>query len=55
MLATYELEITLDNGDVFIDGMDAQTSKQALQLAYWNWECATYIQVIGVTYVINPH
>lgn len=52
-LHTYELEITLEGGDTFLDGMDAENSKQALQLAYWNWECATYIQVVGVRYVLE--
>lgn len=52
-MKTYELEITLDDGTSFIDGMDAQTSKQALQLAYWNWECAENIIVVGVTFTIT--
>lgn len=42
----YKLLITLDDGDQFTDYMDAQTEKQVLILAYWNWEYATGIQII---------
>jgi len=43
---TFDLIITLDDGEVFEDGMDAETEEQALQLAYWNWECAVEIKIV---------
>jgi hypothetical protein len=52
-MKTYELEITLDDNTTFLDGMDAQTSAQALQLGYWNWECAVHIEIVGVTFTIG--
>lgn len=40
-----EVQITID-GETFEDAVLAQNEKQALQVAYWNWELATDIKVI---------